>query len=61
MDGTTHLETDVIVGTKEERDRVPSNTRAICCTVHGALENIICTISILAFDLCTAQATYSSI
>ena len=42
---TTHLKRDVIVGTKEERDRVPSSTRAICCAMNGALENVICIAS----------------
>ena len=46
-----HLEKDVIVSAKEERDRVPSSTRTICCTVHGALENIICTVSVRGGDL----------
>jgi hypothetical protein len=50
-DVTTHLEKDVVVSAKEERDRVPSSTRAICCTVHGALENIICTVSVCGGDV----------
>jgi hypothetical protein len=43
---TTHLKRNVIVSAKEERDRVPSSTRAICCAMNGALENIVCTVSI---------------
>ena len=61
---TTDLKRDIIVRAKEERNRVSSSARAICCSMNGTLENVICTISIcgdLVSDFCTAEVTHQSI
>jgi len=57
----THLERDVIVGAKEERDGVPSSTREICCAMNGTLENVVCTGVIcgdLVLDFCMVEVTH---
>jgi hypothetical protein len=39
----TYLEKDVVVSAKEKGNGISSSPRAIGRTMHGTLENVICT------------------
>ena len=58
---TNHLKRDIVVRAEEERNRVPSSTRAICCPMNGTLENVVCTALVcrdLVLGYCTAEVTH---